>query len=86
MKVESKSTAEISAAATPPTSAGKLIPTACTASAADSRSGRDHRRPSPAHIAEDGLAARPTSIQAPPPIQPGEVCSMAATRNVPAMM
>ncbi len=86
MKVEPNSTAEISAGATPPTSAGRAMPTAWTPSAASSRSGLDQRRPSPAHTAEEGMAARPTTTQAPPPIQPGDVWLIAATRKVPAMM
>jgi hypothetical protein len=86
MKVAPKRVAETSAATTVPVSAGRATPTACTSSAADSRVGRDRRRPSPVHRAAEGTAARPTSTQAPLPIQPGEFFSTAATRKVPAMM
>lgn len=86
MNVAPNSTAETGAAATPSTRAGRAIPTAWTSSAASRSPGRDQRCPSLAHSAADGTAARPTSTQAPSPTRPGELCSIAATRKVPATM
>jgi len=85
-KVPPNRAADTRAATTPPSSAGKAMPTAWTTNATNSRSGWDQHRPHRAKSAEDGMAARPTSTHAPLPIQPGEVCPIAATRNVPAMM
>jgi hypothetical protein len=62
------------------------MPMACTPSAATSSVGRDQMRPSHAHKAAAGTAARPASTHAKLPAQAGPVWSMAATRNVPAMM
>lgn len=82
--VAPNSSAETKAAVTPPISAGRAMPTAWMTRAAHNRSGRTSASTSQAHSAEDGTAARPTSTQAPLPAQPGELCSIAATRNVPA--
>ena len=54
------------------TRAGSAIPKACRSSAPASRVGCDHRAHSHAHSAADGIAAKPTTSQAPLPSQPGE--------------
>jgi hypothetical protein len=86
MNVTPNRNAGTSAAGTPPTTAGSAIPAAWMTSAASSRLGRDHRRLSHAHSAGAGSAASPASTRAPLPVQPGFPCSIAAIRDVPAMM
>ena len=86
MNVPPKSTAPTSAAGAPPATAGRAMPTACRASATTSSFGCDQRALSHAHSAADGAAAIPTKSHAPLPSQPDDVCLIAATRNVPAMM
>jgi hypothetical protein len=86
MNVPPNRAAETRAAGTAAIRTGRAMPAAWITSADSSRPGRDQRRPSHAHSAADGTAASPTSTQAPLPAQPGELCSIAETRKVPATM
>ncbi len=86
MKVAPNSTAAASAAGTAPVRAGSAIPTACRSSAPVMSVGRETRRLSHVHAAQEGTAAAPTMIQTLPDSHDGPVAEMAATRNVPATM
>jgi len=85
-KVPPNNTAPTRAAVTPETKAGNAIPADCNSNATTSSVGWDHRVLAMAHAAADGAAANPTSRQAALPSVPCELCPIAATRNVPAMM
>jgi hypothetical protein len=86
MNVAPNRIAAATAAGTAGERAGSAIPIACRRSAPVMSVGRETRRLSHVHAAQDGTAAAPTMIQTLLDSHDGPVAEMAATRNVPATM
>ncbi len=84
--VPPKAAAVTSALTLPGTSPDKVMPAARSIRADASRVGRLNRRARAIHNAEPGMAASPTTTQAPAPTQPGASRVTEATRKVPAIM